>query len=137
MWLGPLPYESPVSGIRYPVSDGARLVHRYQVYVDNLPHQSLHGYFMEKLSRFTHQASAEARLAAKRGRDSSSESASTLLGYAHLPGGLHVPQSCLLPVPHLILPLQPRLHSFFRSRTPLSCWRLLMARCLRACRCLP
>ena len=51
------------------------------------------------------------------------------------PGSLHVPQSRLLLVPHLMLPLRPRLRSFFRSWTPVSRWRLLMARCLRACRC--
>ena len=62
---------------------GAQLVHRYRVYAYNLPHQSLRGSFMANLSRFTHQASAEARSATKRGRYSSSESASTLLGHAH------------------------------------------------------
>ena len=64
----------------------ARLVHRYCVlcvYSDNLPHQSLRGSFMAKLSRFTRRASAEARSAAKRSRDSISESAPTLLGHAH------------------------------------------------------
>ena len=51
------------------------------------------------------------------------------------PGNLHTlqPQSRLLPVPHQMFLLWPRLHSCFRSRTLVSSWRLLMARCLRAC----
>ena len=53
---------------------GARLVHRYHMFADSVPHQSLHGSFMTKHSGFTHQASAEAHSAAKRGRDSSAES---------------------------------------------------------------
>ena len=62
---------------------GARLVHRYHVYADNLHHQSLRGSFLAKLSCFTLQAFVEARLAAKRSRDSSSESAPSLRRHAH------------------------------------------------------
>ena len=68
---------------------GARLVHRYRVYADNLPHRSLRGFFMLRLARFTLQASCvEARSATKHGRDSRSELAHTLLGHAH-----HTPDS--------------------------------------------
>ena len=67
---------------------GARLVHRYSVYEDPLPHRSLRGPFMLRLARFAIQASAEARSATTRDRDSRSESAPTLLRQAH-----HAPDS--------------------------------------------
>ena len=54
--------------------------HWYRVYGGNRPHQSLRGSFMMKLSDFTHQASADARSVAKRGRDFSSDSTSTPFG---------------------------------------------------------
>ena len=60
---------------------GAQLVHRYRVYTDNLPHLSMRGSFMVKLSRFTRRASAEARSAAKRSQHSSLESTPTPLGH--------------------------------------------------------
>ena len=47
-----------------------RLVHRHHVYADNLPHQSLCGSFMAKLSRCTRWPSAEARSVAKCSRHS-------------------------------------------------------------------
>ena len=63
-----------VSGIATDVmlfsQHGARLVHQYHVFANSMSHQSLRGSFMTKLSDFTHQASAEARSAAKRGHDS-------------------------------------------------------------------
>ena len=62
---------------------GARLVHRYRVYADNLPHKSLRGPFMLRLARFTRQVSAEAHSTATCGWDSHSESAPTLLRQAH------------------------------------------------------
>ena len=89
------------------------------MYADNLPHQSLRGSFMAKLSRFIHQASAEAPSSAKRSRDSSSESAPSLLGHAGCtPDPAPQPQSSLLPVPHLVFPFQNSIHSFFISQTP-------------------
>ena len=89
---------------------GARLVHWYRVYADNLPPLLLRGSFMAKLSRFTRRASAEACSAAKRSRHSSSESTpytSRTSPSRTGPGSLHVPQpqSHLLPEPHLMLPL--------------------------------
>ena len=66
-----------VSGIATDVmlfsQHGARLIQRYRVFADSVPHQSLCGLFKTKLSGFT-QASAEARSAAKHGRDFSAES---------------------------------------------------------------
>ena len=56
---------------------GAQLVHRYRVYGDYVPHLSLRGTFMARLSDFTHRACAEARLVAKRGWDASAESVSS------------------------------------------------------------
>ena len=53
---------------------GARLVHRYRVYGGYVPHHSPRGSFMSRLSDFTHWDCAEAHLAAKRGRDSSTVS---------------------------------------------------------------
>ena len=52
----------------------AWLVHRCREFADSVPHQPLRGLFMTKLSDFTHRASAETSMAAKRGRDSSAES---------------------------------------------------------------
>ena len=95
---------------------------------------------MAKLSSFAHQASAETRLTAKRGPDFGVCFYTFQTCPSHLqPGILHAPQpqSRLLPVPHLVLSLRPKLRSFFSSQAPVSCWRLLMARCLRACRCRP
>ena len=120
---------------------GAQLVHQYHMDTDNLPHQSLHGSFMAKLARFTHQASAEACSVAKRGRDSSSESTPTPLGPAYRTLDSAPParrSACATATgassdtPALTqgLPL-------FTSRTPVFRWRLLMTRCLRACRCRP
>ena len=122
----------------------AQFVHRYRVFTDNLLHQSLHGYFMAKLTGFTHQASAEARSVAKRGRESRVESTPTptptSLAPAHRtpdhalrPGRLHVQaQSCRLPKPRLMLPLCPWVRSVFRSRTLVSRWHLRLGRCLCA-----
>ena len=67
---------------------GARLVHRYRVYADPLPHESLRGSFMLRLTRFTIQASAAARSVTTRDRDSRSESFSTLV-----PLDYHTPDS--------------------------------------------
>ena len=41
---------------------GGRLVHQYRIYADPLPHMSLRGPVMKKLTRFTNQALAVARL---------------------------------------------------------------------------
>ena len=76
-----------VSGIAMDVmlfhQHSARLVHRYSVYADPLPHRSIRGPFMLRLARFTLQTSVEARSAATRDWDSGSESAPTLLRQAH------------------------------------------------------
>ena len=67
-----------VSGISTDVElfseHGAQLLHHYRVYSECVSHSSLRGNFKAKLSDFTNQACAEARLVAKRGRDSSTES---------------------------------------------------------------
>ena len=47
----------------------AWLVHRCREFADSVPHQPLRGLFMTKLSDFTHRASAETSMAAKRGCD--------------------------------------------------------------------
>ena len=52
----------------------AQLVHRYRVFADNMPHQSLCSSFMTKLSGFAHQTSTKTRLMTKHDRDSSAES---------------------------------------------------------------
>ena len=41
---------------------GGRLVHQYRIYADPLPHVSLQGPVMKRLTQFTNQASAVARL---------------------------------------------------------------------------
>ena len=83
---------------------GARLVHQYRVYDDYMPHHSLPGTFMSRLSDFTHRACAEARLVAKCGRDSSTESVLSPVRPALMPFGLahctpdhapdHGPEGC-------------------------------------------
>ena len=88
---------------------------KYRVYGGNLPHHSLCGSFMAKFSGLTHQASADARSAAKRCRDSIrvyfyTYSCTSLTGPSHIglcPSGPEVctRQSRRLPEPQLMFPL--------------------------------
>ena len=84
-----------VSGIATDVmlfsQHGARLVHRYPVLANSMPHQSLCGLFMTNFSDFTHQASAEAHSVAKRGRYSSEESTPPPIWPAQTPPTPHGP----------------------------------------------
>ena len=88
LWRCPIPWCSVWKGTAQDCVDHLYLQHlvdRYRVFADSVPHQSLLGLFMTKLSAFTHQASAEARLVAKCGRDSSAESTPPPLQHAQTP----------------------------------------------------
>ena len=111
---------------------GARLVQRYRVYRDYVPHLSLRGTFMANLSDFAHRACNEAHSVTKRGRDSSTESVSSPRRPAQSPLGPtcctpdHVPParkaaratvSATSPVFSAPTPTLPAEHRFSLSRS--------------------